>query len=78
MNNNDDDGNDDDDDDDDNEDDDEDGNENVIKATGALRLRSQGTGRTFFRLKNLTGHSVHKEPFHIFALFTRNFKRLRV
>ena len=52
----------------DNDNDDDDGNENVIKAIGTLRLRSQGTSRTFARLKNLTGHSVHTEPFHIFAL----------
>jgi len=63
----------------DNDDDDnDDGNENVIKAKGALRLRLQGTGRIFVRPFNLTGHSVHTEPFHIFALFTQNFKRLGV
>ena len=42
----------------DNDNDDDDGNENVIKAIGALRPRSKGTGRIFDRLKNLTGHFV--------------------
>ena len=52
---------DDNDDDDDDNDGDDDGNENVIKAIGALGLRSQGTRRIFVRLKNLTGHFVHTE-----------------
>ena len=33
-----------------------------------------GNGRSFDRLKNLTGHFVHTEPLNIFALFTRNFE----
>lgn len=48
-------------DDDDDDDDNDDSNENVIKAIGALGLRSQGTRRIFVRLKNLTGHFVHTE-----------------
>ena len=39
----------------------------------ALRMRSYGTGRIFDRLKNLTVHFVHTEPFNIFVLFARNF-----
>ena len=34
-----------------------------------LRLHSHSTGQIFARLKNLTGHFVHTEPFSIFALF---------
>ena len=34
-----------------------------------LRLHSHNTGQIFDRLKNLTGHFVHTEPFSIFALF---------
>ena len=37
-----------------------------------------GNGRSFDRLKNLTGHFVHTEPLNIFALFTRNFEPLSV
>ena len=33
---------------------------------------SHGSGRTFYRLKHLTGHFVRTEPYNIFALFTRN------
>lgn len=38
-----------------------------------LRMRSYGTRRIFDRLKNLTVHFVHTEPFNIFVLFARNF-----
>ena len=38
-----------------------------------LRMRSYGTGRIFDRLKNLTVHFVHTEPFNIFVLYARNF-----
>ena len=44
----------------------------LVMFASALRLRLHGTGRIFNRLKNLTGHFVHTEPFNIFALFTQN------
>ena len=44
----------------------------------ALRMRSYGTGRIFDRLKNLTVHFVHTEPFNIFVLFARNFIIVRL
>ena len=33
-------------------------------------LRPRGTGRILNRLKKLTGHFVHTEPFNIFAPFS--------
>ena len=35
-------------------------------------LRPRGTGRILNRLKKLTGHFVHTEPFNIFAPFSWN------
>ena len=35
-------------------------------------LRPRGTGRILNRLKKLTGHFVHTEPFNIFAPFSSN------
>ena len=40
-----------------------------------LSLHSYGSGRTFDRPKNLTGHVAHTGTFNIFALFTRSFER---
>ena len=42
------------------------------------RLRSHSTGRIFDRLRNLTGHFVHPEPFNTFAPFTRNCRTVIV
>ena len=44
----------------------------------APRKRSYGTGQIFDRLKNLTVHFVHTEPFNIFVLFARNFIIVRL
>ena len=43
-----------------------------LRSVIKTKASSYGTGRIFDRLKNLTGHFVHTEPFNIFALFTRN------
>ena len=43
-----------------------------LRSVIKTRVSSYGTGRIFDRLKNLTRHFVHTEPFNIFALFTRN------
>ena len=53
----------------------------IMKSTRqimTLRMRSYGTGRIFDRLKNLTVHFVHTEPFNIFVLFARNFIIVRL
>ena len=44
----------------------------------ALRMRPYGAGRIFDRVKNLTVHFVHTEPFNIFVLFARNFIIVRL
>ena len=43
-----------------------------LRSVIKTKASSYGTGRIFDRLKNLTRHFVHTEPFNIFALFTRN------
>ena len=43
-----------------------------LRSAIKTKASSYGTGRIFDRLKNLTRHFVHTEPFNIFALFTRN------
>ena len=41
-----------------------------LRSVIKTKASSYGTGRIFDRLKNLTRHFVHTEPFNIFALFT--------
>ena len=43
-----------------------------LRSVIKTKASSYGTGRIFDRLKNLTRHFVHTEPFNIFAPFTRN------
>lgn len=37
----------------------------------SLTLRSHGTGRIFYRLKNVTKHFVYTGPLNILVVFTR-------
>ena len=49
-----------------------------LRSVIKTKASSYGTGRIFDRLKNLTRHFVHTEPFNIFVLFARNFIIVRL